>query len=122
MIKDVTLEAQQQLQLLAETFGFDPATAYFKVEARLRFPPQFVWYISVATSYDPVEFELRELYGFHFAVQKGGAIFLTEAVLDYDAELLSDKRLFSPTNTQLDKPCWPRGFELKHQKHEYFQT
>lgn len=122
MIKDVTLAAQQQLQVLAENFGFDPSTAYFKVEAKLRFPPQFIWYISVASSYDPKEYELRELYGFHFAVQKGGAIFLTEATLDYDEELLTDNRLFSPTNTQLDKPCWPRGFKLTDQKHEYFQT
>jgi hypothetical protein len=122
MIKDVTLEAQQQLQLLAETFGLDPATAYFKVEARMRFPPQFVWFISVADFYDPKEFELRELYGLHFAVQKGGAIFLTEATLDYDTKLLKDNRLFAPTNTQLDKPVWPRGFALLDQKTEYFST
>ena len=114
MIKDVTDEAVTQLLALAEEAGMDSDRVYFLIEGKLRNPPVLIWFITPALSYG-AGFIPRDLKGLKFAVEEKGAIFLTNVVIDYKAGLLKSSKVYAPTNTQLDKPVWPKGFVFEDQ-------
>lgn len=121
MIDDVTDAAVVQLLVLAEGLGFPQDRVVFKVEAKMRQPAQLVWYITPDSSYDD-QFVPTEVKGIRFAVKKDGAIYLRDAVLNYDPRLLNKNNVYAPTAINEGRPTWPKGFVFENQTLEYLWT
>jgi len=114
MIADVTDKAYLQLLLLADSFSIPQDKVVFKIEGKMRMPSQLIWFITPDTAYDK-RYIPHQVKGLNFAVEHNGAIFLTGVVIDYDAKLLKDSKLYAPTTTEGGKPVWPKGFVFDHQ-------
>lgn len=117
MIADVTDAALIQLLLLADSAQIPQDKVVFKIEGKMRQPIQLMWFITPDTSYDN-RYISKQVKGVNFAVEHNSAIFLTNAIIDYDAKLLTDSNLYAPTWVQLDKPVWPKGFFFDKQIHQ----